>query len=212
MAHNPELKKKINQILREIGEYSDLDALAVVNREGMKISFFAKKGIDPDLLSAISAAILSTGEKAVSYNDHGELLEVLVRGEKGFTILSNAGDYILIGTSLELNSMGLTIRVLRKYASKLQDIISGDISDEIGPINEQNIYTDLSYTIPTSENTKLAFGVKGGISLLSVGSDFLTPDTPVSQDQAFDESENKFYRPGFDSVRSIRQTRCGHRF
>ena len=135
MTHNPELRKKINQILREIGEYADLDALAVVNREGMKISFFAKKGIDPDLLSAISAAILSTGEKVVSYNEHGGLLEVLVRGEKGFTILSNAGEYILIGSSLELNSMGLTIRVLRKYASKLQDIISGDVSDEIGPIS-----------------------------------------------------------------------------
>jgi predicted regulator of Ras-like GTPase activity (Roadblock/LC7/MglB family) len=135
MTHNPELRKKINQILREIGEYADLDALAVVNREGMKISFFAKKGIDPDLLSAISAAILSTGEKVVSYNEQGGLLEVLVRGEKGFTILSNAGEYILIGTSLELNSMGLTIRVLRKYASKLQDIISGDVSDEIGPIS-----------------------------------------------------------------------------
>jgi predicted regulator of Ras-like GTPase activity (Roadblock/LC7/MglB family) len=135
MAHDPDIQKKIYQILREIGEYTDLEALAVVNREGMKISFFAKKGTDADLLSAISAAILSTGEKAVNYNDHGGLLEVLVRGEKGFTILSNAGDYILIGTSLELNSMGLTIRVLRKYASKLQDIISGDYSEDIGPIN-----------------------------------------------------------------------------
>ncbi len=135
MAHDSEIQQKIYQILREIGEYADLDALAVVNREGMKISFFAKKGTDADLLSAISAAILSTGEKAVSYNDHGGLLEVLVRGEKGFTILSNAGDYILIGTSLELNSMGLTIRVLRKYASLLEDIMSGDSAEDIGPIN-----------------------------------------------------------------------------
>jgi len=135
MALDPEIQKKMYQILQEIGEYTDLDALAVVNREGMKISFFAKKGTDADLLSAISAAILSTGEKAVSYNDHGGLLEVLVRGEKGFTILSNAGDYILIGTSLELNSMGLTIRVLRKYASLLEDIISGDHSEDLGPIN-----------------------------------------------------------------------------
>ena len=115
MAVSPEVKEKIFQILREIGEYADLEALAVVNREGMKIAFFAKKGADHDLLSAISAAILSTGEQAVSINDHGGLLEVLVRGENGFTILTNAGDYILIGSSLELNSMGLTIRVLRKW-------------------------------------------------------------------------------------------------
>ncbi|MHA1629782.1 MAG: roadblock/LC7 domain-containing protein [Candidatus Heimdallarchaeota archaeon] len=134
MATDPKVQEQIYQILREIGEFTDLEALAVVNREGMKISFFAKKGADADLLSAISAAILSTGEQAVSINEHGELLEVIVRGEKGFTILSNAGDYILIGSSLELNSMGLTIRVLRKYADKIEDIVCGNCED-IGPIN-----------------------------------------------------------------------------
>ena len=136
MISDDEIQKKIYQILREIGEYTDLEALAVCNREGLKISFFAKKGADPDLLSAISAAILSTGEQAVNINDHGELLEVLVRGEKGFTILSNAGEnYILIGSSLELNSMGLTIRVLRKYASKIEEIFSGECKEEVGPIS-----------------------------------------------------------------------------
>ncbi|MHA1743490.1 MAG: roadblock/LC7 domain-containing protein [Candidatus Heimdallarchaeota archaeon] len=134
MATDPKVQEQIYQILREIGEFTDLEALAVVNREGMKISFFAKKGADADLLSAISAAILSTGEQAVSINEHGELLEVIVRGEKGFTILSNAGDYILIGSSLELNSMGLTIRVLRKYADKIEDVVRGNCED-IGPIN-----------------------------------------------------------------------------
>ena len=134
MSNDNDLQKKIYKILREIGEYTDLEALAVVNREGRKLSFFAKKGADPDLLSAISAAILSTGEQAVSINEHGELLEVLVRGEKGFTILTNAGEYILIGSSLELNSMGLTIRVLRKYADKVEEIIAGEDVDGVGPI------------------------------------------------------------------------------
>jgi hypothetical protein len=134
MIQDPEVKKQMYALLREIGEYADLEALSVVNREGMKISFFAKKGADPDLLSAISAAILSTGEQAVEMNEHGNLLEVLVRGEKGFTILTNAGDYIIIGSSLELNSMGLTIRVLRKYASKVQELLSGNYSEEVEPI------------------------------------------------------------------------------
>ncbi|MHA1124169.1 MAG: roadblock/LC7 domain-containing protein [Candidatus Heimdallarchaeota archaeon] len=124
-----DIQRQIYQILREIGEYTDLEALAVVNREGMKQSYFAKQGVDPDLLAAISAAILSTGEQAVLNNDHGELLEVLVRGEKGFTILTNAGDYILIGASLELNAMGLTIKVLREYAAKVVTIMAGKKED-----------------------------------------------------------------------------------
>jgi len=135
MVEDEVIQRKIYQLLREIGEYTDLEALAVVNREGMKISFFAKQDANADLLSAISAAILSTGEQAVSINEHGDLLEVLVRGENGFTILTNAGEHILIGTSLELNAMGLTIRVLRKYATKLQDIICGDCADVEGPIS-----------------------------------------------------------------------------
>lgn len=132
---NDDIQRQIYQILREIGEYTDLEALAVVNREGMKQSYFAKKGADPDLLAAISAAILSTGEQAVVNNDHGQLLEVLVRGERGFTILTNAGDYILIGASLELNAMGLTIKVLREYASKVEQIMKGsqDASDYVNP-------------------------------------------------------------------------------
>ena len=129
MATDPELKKKLYQILREIGEYADLEALAVVNREGIKISFFAKQDSDTDLLSAISAAILSTSEQAVSINEHGVMLEAIIRGKKGFTILTNAGKYILIGSSLELNSMGLTIRVLRKYADKIQEIMNNSYQD-----------------------------------------------------------------------------------
>lgn len=129
-----EIKEQLTYLLREIGEYTDLEALAVVNREGMKLSFFAKKGADPDLLAAISAAILSAGEKSVSLNEHGDLLEVLVRGKKGFTILTNAGEYIIIGTSLDLNSMGLTIKVLRKYAGKIKDILQGKNKKSMGPI------------------------------------------------------------------------------
>ena len=36
------------------------------------------------------------------------------------------------------------------------------IADEIGPAKEQNIYADVSYTISTSMEGRLAFGLKGG--------------------------------------------------
>jgi len=42
------------------------------------------------------------------------------------------------------------------------------IADEIGPVSEQNIYADFSYTIPTSNEGKLAFGLKGGVTLHSL--------------------------------------------
>lgn len=42
------------------------------------------------------------------------------------------------------------------------------INDELGPSNENTISIDFSYTIPTSENYKLAFGLKGTGNFLNV--------------------------------------------
>jgi len=41
------------------------------------------------------------------------------------------------------------------------------IADKIGPVNEQNAYADISYTIKTSEIGRLAFGVKGGVTFFN---------------------------------------------
>ncbi len=41
------------------------------------------------------------------------------------------------------------------------------IADEYGPIKEQNIYGDFSYTLQTSEEGRLAFGLKAGVTLFN---------------------------------------------
>lgn len=43
------------------------------------------------------------------------------------------------------------------------------ISDKIGPVTEQNIFGDFSYTIKLNETSKLALGLKTGVSLHQVG-------------------------------------------
>ncbi|MDA0325661.1 MAG: type IX secretion system membrane protein PorP/SprF [Bacteroidetes bacterium] len=43
------------------------------------------------------------------------------------------------------------------------------ISDQIGPVQETNAYVDVSYTIPTGMETRLAFGVKGGFTFHDIG-------------------------------------------
>ena len=69
------------------------------------------------------------------------------------------------------------------------------IADEIGPMKEQNIYADISYTITTSEEGRLAFGLKGGVTLQK--SDFsmiILPQSP--DDPLFDENVDNTY-PNF---------------
>lgn len=71
------------------------------------------------------------------------------------------------------------------------------ISDKLGPVNEQNIYADFSYTLRTSEEGHLAFGLKGGVTLFDVGllSIFL-PQTFKGDDVAFQDNINKVF-PNF---------------
>lgn len=71
------------------------------------------------------------------------------------------------------------------------------IVDEIGPVKEQNIYADLSYTLTTSEEGRLAFGLKGGLTLQNI--DLLSvilPQTPNGDDALFNENVNETY-PNF---------------
>jgi predicted regulator of Ras-like GTPase activity (Roadblock/LC7/MglB family) len=121
----PEQKHQLVRILKQISLGCDLEALAVVNTEGLKIAFFSEKGkVDPDLMSALASAMNSTGEMVAEQLKHGGIELVLVRGEKGFTILSNADNYILIGASVDLTNTGLALQVMRRYVPDIIEILS----------------------------------------------------------------------------------------
>ncbi|MBY9000091.1 MAG: roadblock/LC7 domain-containing protein [Candidatus Heimdallarchaeota archaeon] len=116
-------KKQLVRILKQVSLGCDLEALAVVNAEGIKVAFFSEKGTDPDLLSAVSSAVLSTGKMVTSNLAHGELEQVLIRGEEGFTILASAADYILIGASRDLHNVGLAMQVIKRYVPETVEIL-----------------------------------------------------------------------------------------
>ncbi|MHA1317872.1 MAG: roadblock/LC7 domain-containing protein, partial [Candidatus Heimdallarchaeaceae archaeon] len=120
----PEKKKELIKILKQISQGCELEALAVVTDEGIKVAFFAEKSADPDLLSAVSSAVLSTGEMVTKQLSHGFLEQVLIRGAKGFTILSNLDHYLLIGASKDLHSVGLAIQVIRRHSPTIAELLN----------------------------------------------------------------------------------------
>ncbi|MFN2260762.1 MAG: type IX secretion system membrane protein PorP/SprF [Psychroflexus sp.] len=65
------------------------------------------------------------------------------------------------------------------------------ISDQIGPVDETNVYADVSYTIDLGAERKLAFGVKAGATFHSVG--FIGLDYQDQLDPAFQENVSETY-------------------
>lgn len=115
-------KQELVKLLTQISKQSELEALGIVTREGSPLAFFVQTG-DPALLSAISAAVISTGDMVTKRMNHGNLQVMLIRGDLGFTILANAGDHILIGSSKETHSIGLTLNTIRDNAEPLKKIL-----------------------------------------------------------------------------------------
>ncbi len=69
------------------------------------------------------------------------------------------------------------------------------ISDKIGPVDESNIYADVSYTLKLSENQRLAFGIKAGATFNKIGLFSEIGNGYVNQtgDVAFSENTSNTY-------------------
>ena len=115
---------ELSGYLSNITQNTELEALALVSREGMRLAFSAipEYEIDPDQLSALGAVLLRNGEESVDKIGFNQLVEVVLRGKKSFMVISAAGRFFLIGASRTIKDLGKTVTVFRFYAGKIADI------------------------------------------------------------------------------------------
>ena len=64
------------------------------------------------------------------------------------------------------------------------------ISDKIGPITEQNVFGDFSYTLRLNETSKLALGIKAGVSFHQVGLRDIQSSLPDPSEGIFGQDIN----------------------
>jgi predicted regulator of Ras-like GTPase activity (Roadblock/LC7/MglB family) len=117
----PEEAKSLSSFLGSITEYSELEALALITREGLRLAFSAVPGynMDPDLFSSLSAVVVQSGNDAISSLGYNNMLEVVLRGDNGFIILSAAGRFFLMGASRQTADLGKVVKIFRYYAGEI---------------------------------------------------------------------------------------------
>jgi type IX secretion system PorP/SprF family membrane protein len=64
------------------------------------------------------------------------------------------------------------------------------ISDKIGPVTEQNVFGDFSYTLQLNETSKLALGIKAGVSFHQVGLRDIQSSLPDPSEGIFGQDIN----------------------
>lgn len=118
----PEEAQNLSKFLGNITEHSELEALALITREGLRLAFSSVPGynVDPDLFSSLSAVVVQSGTDAISTLGYHNMLEVILRGEDAFIILSDAGKFFLMGACRKIEDLGKVVSIFRYYSGEIR--------------------------------------------------------------------------------------------
>jgi hypothetical protein len=79
--------------LRDLQASSEgVEAAAIVSVDGLSIASSLPAGVEEDRVSAMSAAMISLGERIASELGRGMLQQLYVKGENGYVILNAIGE------------------------------------------------------------------------------------------------------------------------
>ena len=119
-----EQKNQLLRILRDISRECDLGAIAVVSFEGRELAFFAEKGTDPVVMSALASALNAAGLQAMKQIRYGNLDQVIIKGTEGFLLLQNIEQFIILAASREIYSLALAMNVLSRYSKTIYQALT----------------------------------------------------------------------------------------
>ncbi len=102
----------------------DVEASAIVSVDGLIIASSLPAGVEEDRVSAMSAAMLSLGERIASELRRGELEQVYVKGNNGYIVLTAVGEEaVLTVMARSTAKLGLVFLEMRRAAEDLEKLI-----------------------------------------------------------------------------------------
>jgi len=111
--------------LREMQAASpEIEASAVVSVDGLIMASALPVEVEEDRVSAMSAAMLSLGERIAGELGRGALEQVYIRGDSGYVILTSVGEEaVLTALAREGAKLGLIFLEMRRAAEDLARLV-----------------------------------------------------------------------------------------
>lgn len=115
----------MSERLRDLQASSpDVEASAVISADGLTIASALPESIEGDRVAAMSAAMLSLGERISGELGRGNLDQVYIRGENGFMILMAVGDEaVLTVLARKQAKLGLLFLDMRRVTQDLSELV-----------------------------------------------------------------------------------------
>ncbi|MCQ8105191.1 roadblock/LC7 domain-containing protein [Methylomonas sp. SURF-2] len=115
----------LTSILSELnGSSADIEASAVISTDGLTMASLLPASLDEDRVGAMSAAMLSLGDRTASELARGELEQVLIKGGKGYVLMTYAGREGVLTVLAKPNAkLGLIFLDVKRAAGSISSLL-----------------------------------------------------------------------------------------
>lgn len=115
----------LNSILNELnGTSADIEASGVISTDGLMMAAQMPAELDEDRVGAMSAAMLSLGDRTAQELSRGALEQVLIKGEKGYVLMTGAGDEAVVTVMAKPKAkLGLIFLDVKRAAENIAKLV-----------------------------------------------------------------------------------------
>jgi predicted regulator of Ras-like GTPase activity (Roadblock/LC7/MglB family) len=104
---------------------SDVQGAALVTPDGLPLAASLPGGMDEERVSAMSAAMLSLGERIGQELSRGDIDRIYVEGNKGYGILTSCGDdAVLLVLADQKAKQGVLMLEIKRAVAEIKLILS----------------------------------------------------------------------------------------
>jgi predicted regulator of Ras-like GTPase activity (Roadblock/LC7/MglB family) len=112
-----------------LSQTPEIEAAAVVSFDGLPMASALPQSMDEDRVAAMSAALLSLGERAAQGLGRGELSQVYIEGDSGTVFLVSADDEaVLVAVAAKGAKVGMMLYEVRRTAATVAEVLRAEDS------------------------------------------------------------------------------------
>jgi predicted regulator of Ras-like GTPase activity (Roadblock/LC7/MglB family) len=115
----------LTSVLTELnGTSADIEASGVISTDGLMMASVLPANMDEDRVGAMSAAMLSLGDRTAHELGRGTLEQVLIKGGRGYVLMTYAGTEAVLTVLAKPNAkLGLILLDVKRAAQSISEMI-----------------------------------------------------------------------------------------
>ena len=121
-----QLQIDLHRMLESLESSTDLEGTALVTKTGLRIASSTHASTDVDQHSASPATLVSLANKVSHGLNYGNLKQILVTGEEGYSIITTIeeSEFMLLSHSKKAAKLGYYFHRLRKAFEKMISLLA----------------------------------------------------------------------------------------